>query len=68
MDVEWIVRTVLRLWLAGAVTLGFWLIAIGPFLLASVGFGGWVLLHSETTDKPRLAESESTTPSRFTLR
>lgn len=68
MTLEEGVRLVLRLWLAGAMNIGLLLGQVGPFLIAAIGFGGWVAIHPrgglDSVDVR--AESSSATP--FTLR
>ncbi len=41
MTLETFLTYALRLWWAGALYTGVFLVRIGPFVLASVGFGGW---------------------------
>ena len=68
MTLEEGVRLVLRLWLAGAMNIGLLLGQVGPFLLAVIGFGGWVALNRIGQPKSPDVRAESSITRPFKLR
>lgn len=67
MTLETILTYALRLWLAGLLHIGIVLIQVGPFGLAGLGFGGWLLAHADPQPRPAGAVNETPAPA-FTLR
>ena len=65
MTLETLLTYGLRLWLAGLLHIGWFLIQIGPFGLAGAGFAGWQMAHAEPS-APRPAGESDLPP--FTLR
>jgi hypothetical protein len=70
MNIETILIYALRLWLAGALYTGNFLVQIGPFILAGLGFTGWLWAQREpTVRRPRATQAgEAKVPPRFVLR
>ena len=70
MTTETILIYALRLWLAGALYTGAFLVQIGPFALAGLGFAGWLWAQQEPAARRRQAtqEGETKVPPKFVLR
>jgi hypothetical protein len=66
MDIETLITYALRLWLAGAVHVGVALAQAGPFILAGLGFAGW-LISTHEDDGGRKERTMRDVPA-FTLR
>ena len=70
MKLETLLIYGLRLWLAGAMYTGVFLVQVGPFVLAGLGFAGWQGAQSGGTRQQRSRKSRTTAPDEtwFTLR
>lgn len=70
MNIETILIYALRLWLAGALFTGVFLVQVGPFILAGVGFAGWLWAQREPTARRRRTTQagETDVPPKFVLR
>ena len=53
MNIETILIYALRLWLAGALYTGAFLVHSGPFALAGAGFAGWLWAQWEPAARQR---------------
>lgn len=72
MTLETLLTYGLRLWLAGLLHTGGFLLRVGPFGLAGAGFAGWQMAHAEpssSSHSPAGASDESAEQApAFTLR
>ncbi len=68
MNVETLLLYGLRLWLAGGMHLGQFLLQVGPFVLAGAGFAGWWLTQRPAPRAPRRWEEVATDGPAFILR
>ncbi len=62
MTLETILTYALRLWWAGALYTGAFLVRIGPFLLAALGFVGWQWAQRGPTERRPRKKMPATTP------
>ncbi len=61
MTLETILTYALRLWWAGALYTGVFLVRVGPFLLAVLGFVGWQWAHGTLTLRRPRKKTTATT-------